>query len=256
MHDRHEVGATAECRAHGLQIAGAAPFPVHARHRGAISLEHAREPIAEVAVDDGHGPQARAGDVGHGRLHARRSGTRHGQASAPSGARNSQARRPRISSRIRIISGSRWLRTGAPIASMMRGATGLGPGPRSRRSGMLMRVAGALERGPDLVDRRAVGRSERRPRRAAGIAGEIHRGLQARHTVDARHEPRDGREPALQLARLGVPSGAHGLVKGHAELRRDAGHRQDAARRPEAERRVERRRGTRDHRESAWGPRR
>ena len=53
---------------------------------------------------------------------------------APSPAWNMRPRRARTSSRVTIISGSRWLSTGACMARMIRGATGLGPGPSSRPS--------------------------------------------------------------------------------------------------------------------------
>src|SRR5207247_3603633 len=47
---------------------------------------------------------------------------------------NAGRSRARTSSRLAIMSGSRWRRTGAAIARITRGETGLGPGPSSRRS--------------------------------------------------------------------------------------------------------------------------
>src|SRR5205085_2135349 len=120
-------------------------------------------------------------------------------ASAVSGARNVAPSRDRMSSRIAIMSGSRWLRTGAAIARMMREATGLGPGPRSRRS-----VCGSMQQRPYLLETIRRERRERRARIAARIAGKLHRRLQPRDTETRRHRARDRRQPLLHRERLGV----------------------------------------------------
>jgi hypothetical protein len=60
-----------------------------------------------------------------------------GSENAPSAAPKIRARRSRTSSRMRTIAGSRWLRTGFAMARMTRAETGLGPGPRRIRSGIM-----------------------------------------------------------------------------------------------------------------------
>src|SRR4051812_32300841 len=70
---------------------------------------------------------------------------------APSPAWNVAASCARMSSRIAIIAGSRWLRTGNAIARMTRSDTGLGPGPSRSRSATRDVGACGIEQAPDLV---------------------------------------------------------------------------------------------------------
>src|SRR5262245_66077831 len=95
-------------------------------------------------------------------------------------ALNAAERRARRSARIAIISGSRWLSTGAVIASITRDATGLGPGPRRSRSVACDVDAYGIEQCPDFLDGLAGERTEGRPRHAAVHAGKVERNLQTR----------------------------------------------------------------------------
>src|SRR5215510_14927516 len=97
---------------------------------------------------------------------------------APSAARKTRPSRARTSSRIASRSGSRWLSTGADIARITRGATGLGPGPSSRRSDVVERWGGIEEHANPF---HGIGgeRRERRPRLARVKAREVESGFQS-----------------------------------------------------------------------------
>src|SRR5262245_30567151 len=116
---------------------------------------------------------------------------------APSPARKTDASRVRISSRIAIIAGSRWLRPGAVMARMTRSETGLGPGPSSSRSATWGVDACGIEQTPDLLHAVSGEGTERRTRVAAGQAGQVHRGLQAGDAESCRHGPRQRGQPLL-----------------------------------------------------------
>src|SRR5262245_7286187 len=147
-------------------------------------------------------------------------------------------RRARMSSRIAIISGSRWLSTGALIASMTRGATGLGPGPRRSRSVTCDVDTDGIEQCPDLLDGVAGERTERRPRQAAVHPGQVEGNLQTGNPEARGDGSRERREPLLTLERFREPSRARVLEEFQAEVGRDAGDGEDCALRAGAQRAV------------------
>src|SRR6185436_20107175 len=172
---------------------------------------------------------------------------------APASVRNVSASRERISSRIAIIAGSRWLSTGAAIARMMRSATGLGPGPSSRRSaacGIRGIDACGIEQAPDLLHAFARQRRERRAWLATGEAAQVHGGLQAGDAEAAGDGAGERRQPLLAVERLREASLPRVLEQLEAQLGRDAGDGENGPLRTRAQRGVDPRRGSRHHGEA------
>ena len=179
---------------------------------------------------------------------------------------NTRPRRARRSSMIRSMSGSRWLRTGATMARMMRGETGLGPGPMQKAldvgqwgvghgDQLTVRASARVE----SVSNRP--RMRRRPSSSIGgqrpawlptpVARERHRRLQAGDAESGGDRRRERRQRLLQRQRLVVAPRARQLVEPHAQIGHDVGdgHDRAARRRPSGWRRASarcrRRRGSR-----------
>src|SRR5690349_11485183 len=91
---------------------------------------------------------------------------------------------------------------------MMRGATGLGPGPNSSLLADEESVGG-IEKRADAIGRIRRKRAERRARIAAAVAGHVERGLEAGNAVGRRHRAAEWCDASLQRAGLVVAAGAH-----------------------------------------------
>ena len=184
--------------------------------------------------------------------------------SAPGAAPNVPSRRARMSSRIAIISGSRWLSTGADMARMTRADTGLGPGPSSNVRMSLTGNCRCSRTGWTFESVTGLDAWRLGPAPSLGVSGtsgargsppvKPARSIAALRPGDAepgRDERGERRQPPLQVARLAVTAGAKVLVQPHAERRQHARDREDGARRADAERRVERGRRAGEDRERA-----
>jgi hypothetical protein len=94
---RHEIGTAGQRALQPRRIAGAAPFDVHARNLGAVAGEHLRQPIPEVAGDDGDGARAGRGEIRDGGLHARRARPGHRERErVPAGAEDAPEPRAHV----------------------------------------------------------------------------------------------------------------------------------------------------------------
>src|SRR5688572_20844994 len=102
---------------------------------------------------------------------------------------------------------------------MIRGATGLGPGPRSSLPAVLSAVAsaevealaevgsvGGIEQPANLFHGLGGQRPERRPGIAAVEAGHVERDLQTGNTVHRGDRAAQWRDAVLDRARVGVPA--------------------------------------------------
>src|SRR3954471_23854304 len=143
---------------------------------------------------------------------------------APSPARNTRPSRARTSSRIAIISGSRWLSTGADMARITRGATGLGPGPSSKRS-----MVGGMEKRSNPFSGVRGKRQERRTRIAARQSRKIERALEAGNAESSRDRARERHHPMLDRPRLVDAAGAHERKQLEAGAGHQRGGRDDPA---------------------------